>query len=201
MTTRSDRRVCSKVQRAAYGHATLQRAIPPSVCLDLIREAERHARRSGGWTTDRHAHYPTTDLELRNIPGLWIPVQNLVYRSIIPRMATAFNLNPLKLGISEVFIAKYQAVEGHQRKLEKHQDGSDFSFIVALNDGFSGGGTTFYPAGAASRHVSPRAGDAVAFCSRTQHAGIEVTGGTRYILAGFLYYADSEEGCSAVIDE
>ena len=36
----------------------------------LRDEAEEHAARSGGWLTDRHVSYPTTDIEIRSLPRL-----------------------------------------------------------------------------------------------------------------------------------
>ena len=112
-------------------------------------------------------------------------------------MADAYGLDPLRLGISEVFVAKYSAAEGAQRSLGQHVDGSDFSFVVALNDGFEGGGTRF----AGSPEVKkPPVGGAVAFCGQSRHRGLPVTAGTRYILAGFLTY-ETPDGCHGAAPE
>jgi len=111
-------------------------------------------------------------------------------------MAEQFDLHPLKLGISEIFIAKYDATPGKQRKLNIHKDGSDFSFVVALNDSYDGGGTRFYNAKKERiGHFKPKTGDAVVFCGQTKHAGVEVTKGVRYIMTGFLYYHHARRGC------
>jgi hypothetical protein len=78
-----------------------------------------------------------------------------------------------------------------QRSLEEHEDGSPYSFVLALNSGFQAGGTTFTQLDGAPT-ILPNVGDAVVFHGRNRHAGAAITHGTRYILAGFLRYADQE---------
>lgn len=183
-------RVCSSIQTNHYPDAVdLTGVISPFLCRMIIDEAEKHAAQHGGWRTDRHDNYPTTDFNTEDIPALVYPVQNIVYRTIVPEMAKAFGLNPALLGIGEVFVAKYSP--DHQRNLAAHTDGSDFSFVVTLNDGFAGGGTKFVKSGDIKR---PEAGSGVAFCGKTRHAGMHVTGGTRYVLVGFLRYG-TPGGC------
>lgn len=168
--------------------ALLRDVVPLSLAAAIIAAAEAHAAAHGGWTTDRHAYYPTTDLNTADVPALAFLVPSLVLGTIMPRLAAAFGLNPLQLGISEVFIARYSAdIEGHQRSLDAHLDGSDFSFVVALNDGFQGGGTRFEGSG---KVRAPPAGSAVTFCGQNRHAGLPITAGTRYILAGFIFFGE-----------
>lgn len=195
-TQRSTSSICWNVARGRFVPHSMPRIMAPRLCDEFVAVAEMHASRRGGWTTRRHDHYPTTDLDTIDIPRAWIPVQNIVYRHIIPRITAQYRLNPLKLGINEIFIAKYSARPGHQKKLQVHKDGADFSFVVALNDAFDGGGTAFYDKDG-RRVVThlPRKGDGVMFCGRTKHAGLTVTKGTRYIMAGFLYYDHSTRGC------
>lgn len=183
--------VCAKVKKGAYPQISLDNVLNRDVCDEIIRVAEDHAQTVGGWETKRHESYPTTDFDTADIPTLKFPVHNIVYRNIIPKMATAYGLDPLKLGISEVFIAKYSAEKGQQKSLGKHVDGSDFSFVVALNEGFEGGGTKFVKNNAIKK---PLLGNAVGFCGQSKHQGLKVTSGTRYILAGFLTY-ETPEGC------
>ena len=182
--------ICHKVKKGGYPQIPLDGLIDPETCREIIRVAEKHAEQVGGWETQRHESYPTTDFDTADIPTLKFPIQNIVYRKIVPRMAKAYDLDPLKLGISEVFIAKY-APSG-QRSLAQHVDGSDFSFVVALNDGFTGGGTKFVNGSV----KQPDMGSAVGFCGQTKHQGLAVTSGTRYILAGFMTYA-TPDGCHA----
>ena len=168
----------------------MENIVDPATCQEIIDAAEAHAQKVGSWETDRHESYPTTDFDTADVPALKFPIHNIVYRKVIPRIAKAYDIDPLKLGINEVFIAKYSADKGAQKSLAKHVDGSDFSFVIALNDDFSGGGTKFVN-GVVKK---PQVGGAVGFCGQTKHQGLKVTSGTRYILAGFLSYA-TPDGC------
>ena len=185
-----DTAICAKVVQGKYPQISLDGILDHQTCAEIIKVAEAHAERIGGWETDRHDDYPTTDFDTADIPDLKFPIQNIVYRKIIPKMAREFKLNPLKLGIEEVFIAKYTAKKDEQRSLAQHVDGSDFSFVIALNKDFKGGGTKFVN----GKVKSPRPGNAVGFCGQTEHQGLAVTSGTRYILAGFLKY-NTTDGC------
>ena len=190
--------VCRKVAAGKYPQVSMDGVIDAATCVEIIKDAEAHAAAiKGGWTTRRHAAYPTTDLDTKDIKTLRFPIQNLVYRRIIPRLAKAFDLHELKLGIGEVFIAKYEAKAGAQRSLATHTDGSDFSFVIALNEGFTGGGTKFAQSGQVKR---PGVGSATGFCGKSRHQGIAVTSGTRYILAGFLKY-ETPQGCESDSDD
>ena len=66
-----------------------------------------------------------------------------------------------------------------QKSLETHIDGSEFSFIIALNDEYEGGGTRIVEN---NKIVKCNKGDCVIFCGQTQHEGLNVYSGTRYIL-------------------
>lgn len=187
-----DSDICTKVQAGTYPQIPLEGILDQRTCEEIIRVAEQHAvdTNKGKWETDRHKDYPTTDFDTADIPTLKFPIANIVYRKVIPKMAKAYKLDPLKLGITEVFIAKYSADKGHQKSLGKHVDGSDFSFVISLNDGFEGGGTKFVN----GTVKKPLPGNAVGFCGQTKHQGLKVTSGTRYILAGFLSY-ETPDGC------
>ena len=64
-------------------------------------------------------------------------------------------------------------------------DGSEFSFIIALNEDYEGGGTRFIKK---NKTIHLNRGDIVVFCGQTKHEGLEVTKGVRYILPGFIRY-------------
>ena len=84
-------------------------------------------------------------------------------------------------GASPFIVVKYSI--GGQTFLEPHTDGSEFSFVLKLNDDFIGGGTYFVDI---NKKISTSIGSAVIFCGKNKHMGLEITQGTRYILAGFL---------------
>ena len=77
------------------------------------------------------------------------------------------------------------------RELEAHQDGSEFSFVLALNEQseFQGGGTKFLEIDG-EPVFRPDRGFATLFSGKNRHCGMAISSGTRYVLAGFLSYAD-----------
>jgi len=89
-----------------------------------------------------------------------------------------------------MFIAKYES--SGQRSLAEHEDGSPWSFVLALNDGFSGGGTQFVEL-EGKPIMNASVGGAIGFCGRNRHCGQPITSGVRYILAGFLSYEPCQE--------
>lgn len=60
---------------------------------------------------------------------------------------------------------------------------SFLTFMVYLNDGFSGGATEFE-----HTHVVPRRGSALVFAHPLRHQGAEVTSGTKYVLRSDVMY-------------
>ena len=191
-TTSSDEVVCARIKNNQYSTVfEIPGVMSSSMCDDFVRRAEIHATVVGGWETTRHDDYPTTDFDTADIPDLRIPTETLVRTTIAPAMARAFDLDPARLEISEVFLAKYAAKKGTQRRLRAHTDESEFSFVVALNDGYDGGGTRFTRSGI---HARAAKGDGIMFCGKLRHEGMAVTRGVRYILAGFMKYG---AGCDS----
>jgi len=108
-------------------------------------------------------------------------------------MAEFFGLNEDFLCIGELFVAKYECKEGKQKSLGAHQDGTPWSFVIALNcpsTEFTGGGTHFV--NEKTTYRPKEAGTAVIFSGKNLHSGVEVTSGTRYILTGFCNYFDTD---------
>lgn len=153
----------------------------------IIHMAEKYAKKHQ-WSTDRHEQYPTTDNNIDNIPSIRDFIFDTVYGRLLPLYPMVYlELQPpFNLEIDEVFIAKYVAQSGKQRSLDYHVDLDDFSFVIPLNDDFTGGGTSFIHTGVNITKDKIGIGDALLFCGRNRHAGLEVLAGTRYILAGFL---------------
>lgn len=77
--------------------------------------------------------------------------------------------------------------------LEAHLDGGEFTFIIPLNDNFTGGGTTFlpdstnnmakdgdsHPVSAHKAYFSPPVGHMLMFPGQKKHIGEPVTSGVR----------------------
>ena len=154
-------------------------------CSKIINEAD-HYGNIHGWTTKRHDNYPTTDNLIEPNWECYDKLYNTVQRKLFPIYESIFELEPNLLEITEIFIAKYDGnALNAQKSLDKHTDGSEFSFVLALNDSYVGGGTHFVEE---EKTIRLNTGDVLMFCGQTEHAGLPVTSGKRYILAGFINY-------------
>ncbi|MFG6428568.1 prolyl hydroxylase family protein [Roseateles sp. LYH14W] len=84
----------------------------------------------------------------------------------------------------------YKYVPGQRFKMHKdgpwREDGrvSQLTFLVYLNDGFTGGCTDFR-----SFAVQPNAGTALLFLHDTWHEGAEIIEGTKYVLRSDVLYS------------
>ena len=152
-------------------------------CDNIIKEAEQYAINNDGWITDRHAYYPTTDNEITSTWTTYNNISSHIYKKIFPKIANMYSIKSSNLGVNELFIAKYSHNE--QYKLNEHEDGSEFSFIIALNDNFKGGGTHFVHD---NNTIKLNKGACLVFSGQNTHSGLTVTSGTRYILTGFINY-------------
>ena len=166
-------------------HKIIKNMLTKSECDRIIHEAE-HYGNLHGWTTKRHDNYPTTDNLIEKNWECHNKLYSKIQNRLFPVYESMFNLKENVLEISEIFIAKYDGNSSNaQKSLEKHTDGSEFSFVLALNDSYTGGGTHFVEK---DKTIKLDTGDVLLFCGQTEHAGIPVTSGKRYILAGFLNY-------------
>ena len=89
-----------------------------------------------------------------------------------------------------MFVVKYDAVNG-QKSLERHVDGGDVSFMLALSprSAFTGGGTTFdvLASGSSSAPLHLDQGQICTFHADLYHTGNPILEGLRYLLVGFCY--------------
>ncbi|MDJ1492602.1 2OG-Fe(II) oxygenase [Cytophagaceae bacterium DM2B3-1] len=102
--------------------------------------------------------------------------------------------NSYAIGLNELFrFYKYQP--GHRFK--RHQDqsyirnateASYFTFMIYLNDNFSGGDTLF-----TNLKVQPKEGMALIFLHSLYHEGSEVTQGMKYVLRSDIMYRFEED--------
>lgn len=178
-------------------------------CRRIITAAEEYAAVNEGWTSARHTGYPTTDLPVDAIfpEGRFSAVHGFVNAQVLPLLAARFGLREDRLKIGELFVAKYEAAAGRQRGLAAHRDGTQWSFVLGLNDAaeFDGGGTLFLDVPASGSVSDSGAGDqgggqggllcrappgqvgsATLFSGKNLHMGVPLTRGVRYILAGFV---------------
>lgn len=151
-------------------------------CNKIIKEAEDYGK-NNNWTEKRHENYPTYDNQITTEWYSYSFVQNLCQKYMYPKICELYNINTKDIGINEIFVVKYDML--HQRKLDAHRDGSQFSFIIGLNDDYTGGGTYFTQM---KKHIQFKTGDCLVFSGQNEHKGLEITSGTRYIIAGFLHF-------------
>ena len=119
-------------------------------CDLILRAVSSVTSRRGGWDHDRHGHYPTTDLPLSSVPEVEAFIRTTLFRNVLLPLAQHYLPAPAlpeHLELIDCFFVKYSClVDGEQTELERHTDGSTFSFNVLLNQpsAFEGGGTRFY---------------------------------------------------------
>jgi hypothetical protein len=152
------------------------------ICTYIINECEKYAKLNGGWMTNRHNDYPTTDLPVDKIPAIFgIILETL--KTITNKISISYGLHDdMVLDIKDLFVVKYS--HDAQNHLEMHTDGSFLSFNILLSDpsDFEGGGT-YFDDGLISRLEQ---GDILIHSSRIKHSGLPITSGCRYLLVGFL---------------
>eukprot|EP00614_Pseudopedinella_elastica_P010549 CAMPEP_0172609704 /NCGR_PEP_ID=MMETSP1068-20121228/29633_1 /TAXON_ID=35684 /ORGANISM="Pseudopedinella elastica, Strain CCMP716" /LENGTH=242 /DNA_ID=CAMNT_0013413269 /DNA_START=14 /DNA_END=742 /DNA_ORIENTATION=+ len=196
--------------------------ISAEICEHIIQECEAVAAARGGWTTQRHAQYPTTDIPVTQLPGTikWFrehllpeaafPFLAGVFRGWFPPSAMTQSLEDddirLSFRVVDAFVAKYNASSG-QRHLLPHRDGSVFSFNVALNGAgeYEGGGTFFRQLESLSPSpqqckdgppgvVRSPQGHLMAHSSALMHGGHPIESGCRYLLIAFVTIDDKHKG-------
>ena len=81
----------------------------PDVCHSVIRIAEAHADGSSGWTSNRHASYATTDLDVRDTPPLLDICNHALQQAILPAIAQLFDVGHESiLEVDDLFVVKYE---------------------------------------------------------------------------------------------
>ena len=170
-----------------YNNRFLQRFSFPKIysadmCRYIIDESEKYATHNGGWMTQRHAMYPTTDLPVDKIQSIFgIILETL--KTILKQIRISYDLhNDITIDVKDLFVVKYS--HDAQNHLEMHKDGSTISFNILLNESgeFEGGGTKFDD----GLTYYSQQGDLFIHSSRINHSGQPITKGTRYLLVGFL---------------
>lgn len=167
----------------------------------IVSEAEAHVHKGGvGWSTDRHAAYPTTDFAVDSCPTIHKFITPVLETRILPGIAQLYGVDKEDLQVDDLFVVKYDSRA--QAALPLHYDETLISFSVLLSDPneFIGGGTRFCAstwvvdesqgAGEPMNLVKPSfQGDLFVHCGRLTHEGVRVTSGVRYLLVGFVHVA------------
>jgi hypothetical protein len=177
--------VYEKPLRPEYASVfTLPDVFTRDECAWIIYESEKYAMQHQ-WTTNRHANYPTTDNCVVDISSIRALVFQRTYKQILPFLETKFGVDAeIPLAIHDLFVVKY-SMDG-QRELAYHEDASEFSFIVSLNDDFTEGGTEYKRQ--PGTIVKPPVGSVAVFSGQNTHRGVKIASGIRYIIAGFITF-------------
>lgn len=177
-------------------YVIIKNLIPSNICNQILKESKNYAK-NNKWTKNRHVNYPTTDNEITSEWFSYNYINSLIYNIIFKRISSMYNVNKNTLGINEIFVVKYQY--NLQNSLKSHKDGSEFSFIIALNDSkeYEGGGTYFNNL---KKNIKLEKGDCLVFSGQNEHRGSKILKGNRYIITGFINYM-KEDFCEKFIDE
>ena len=154
------------------------------ICDWIVIESEKYASLNGGWLTTRHKTYPTTDIEIENIPTIFSFLFTSVFKEVKQKIETLYSINIAKFNVFDLFIVKYDM--NGQTDLGMHKDGADnesnFTFSILLNDDFGGCGLRYEDGGI----VNPKKGDMMIHTKNHAHMVESLEKGTRYVLVGFL---------------
>jgi hypothetical protein len=165
-------------------------------CAEYLNSFLIDVEKLGGFEIDRHKNYPTTDKMVTEEWETFPKLKILVNDKIIKIFAKMFKIPDFSsITVQELFFVKYEYSKNAQKHLDIHQDGSEMSFVIALNDTYTDGGTHFI---ITDEHVKLNIGECVFFSGKQYHQGMPITSGIRYILTGFLNYKTNET-CSNVL--
>jgi alkylated DNA repair dioxygenase AlkB len=160
-------------------YVVIKKLIPDNICDEILEEATNYAR-NNKWTKNRHENYPTTDNRITSEWFSYNYINNLIYNKIFESISSMYNVKQNRLGVNEIFVAKYQ--HNLQNSLQSHKDGSEFSFIISLNDSREyEGGTYFIDL---KKNIKLEKGDCLVFSGQNKHRGSKILKGKRYIITG-----------------
>jgi hypothetical protein len=154
------------------------------ICNWIVYESEEYARLNGGWSTERHALYPTTDIPIDKIKNIFNFLIYAFKESIASKIIKDYNLkrSAINFNVSDAFIVKYE--EGKQCHLDMHDDDSTITSTILLsnNNDYVGGGVLFED----ELQYNLNIGDMLIHCGKSKHSSVKITKGKRYVLVFFI---------------
>jgi hypothetical protein len=172
--------------------------LEPYECKHYINSLVKDVEKRGGFDLNRHDNYPTTDKEVTGDWEAFPMIKKLWHEKIKLEFSKLFNIRDTSLiNVTEIFFVKYTYAENMQKSLDPHKDGSEMSFIIALNDEYTGGGTNFIKTDIT---IKLNIGECLLFSGKERHQGLPITSGNRFILTGFIHY-NFLDFCEAVLEQ
>ena len=159
--------------------------LPAAEAAWFVARSEDHAARRGGWLTDRHANYPTTDIAVSSMDNNTRRALEAVAAGALPYLRDFYlgGDGGATLELRDLFVVKYDG--DAQRRLRRHRDGCELSFGVALASSEAKAFTTFPGYGHALADVA--VGELWTHPSQALHAANAVAPREhRYVLIGFV---------------
>lgn len=175
-------------------HCIIPHFLSNEECDNIMNEGNKYATENE-WTKNRHDNYPTTDNQITDSWNNYHLLETRIKHAVYPILSEMFSIQETDIGINEIFIAKYEPK--YQNRLKPHEDGSEFSIIIALNDDYKGGGTYFTKL---KKLIKLKKGECLIFSGQNRHCGKKVTHGKRFIITGFLHYKNECYCCYNNID-
>jgi hypothetical protein len=154
------------------------------ICKWIVHESEEYASLNGGWNTERHSLYPTTDIPIDKITNIFNFLLYCFKESIAKKIIRDYNLKneTINFNLSDAFIVKYE--HNKQCHLEMHNDDSTITSTILLSDNndFVGGGILFDD----ELKYNLNIGDMLIHCGKSKHSAVKITNGKRYVLVLFI---------------
>jgi len=169
-----------------YNNRFLQRfkhknIISQNICKWIIDESEKYALNNGGWTSDNFENHKTLDIKLEKMSNIFEYFLNFEMKNILETIQKDYCLpNNTEFIVITLNIIKY--TKGIQAGVNFHRDDGFITFNICLNDDFEGGGTLFED----GLLMILNKGDMIIHSAKTNHKGVPILSGERYILIGFV---------------
>ena len=165
------------------------KVLPDKVCNSLVKfyqeHPEHHVHRG-----DKYKNFYELNVN-QHYPSVVSVVSNYLYVGIKSYLRELKTYSPY-FDIKSVEEFRIKSYSDPRHEFKTHVDVGDINscrrqlaFLFYLNDDFTGGETQF-----SDTLISPRKGDILIFPPMWMypHAGLPVTGGTKYIMSSYLHY-------------
>lgn len=170
------------IKQDCFDYIVKKNVITKNDCINIINEATQFGLKNG-WKEKRHKYYPTYDNQITKSWKVFPKIKYVINNFVKPYFSLKYKVDMKDIVTNEIFVVKYMM--NKQRFLKEHKDGSEFSFILALNNNYKGGGTKLHYI---DKIIKLNTSDILLFSGQHLHSGESITFGERWIVTGFLSY-------------